>query len=288
LNITRSFHQLCNPPYASQVLCVIDSQKQLSLISSTMFSELFKYAAVIAKHSNASFADERNEYLRNRHEEGRATATILRMARELLVIVKELDIPSEGVTAKQIATAADRWARRQKRIGRARTERFSREVFISVATDWLRFTNRLRQEPRCEKPEPEAELLNDFVSCLDSERGLSQNTITGYLWYTRNFLRWCEQNKMLLAEVRPEHLDLYFVERGAGGWSRVSHVKSANALRAFFRHAARRLRCQPLIEQSIQGPPIYRLEALPDAPHWSEVVRLTDRLKTNRPLDVAD
>jgi len=33
LNITRSFHQLCNPPYASQVLCVIDSQKQLSLIN---------------------------------------------------------------------------------------------------------------------------------------------------------------------------------------------------------------------------------------------------------------
>ena len=178
--------------------------------------------------------------------------------------------------------------RKRKGTGRARTERFSREVFISVATDWLRFTNRLRQEPRCEKPEPEAELLKDFVACLDSERGLSQSTITGYLWYTRNFLRWCERDKLSLEEIRPEHLDLYFVERGAGGWSRVSNVKSANALRAFFRQAGRRQRCQALIEQSIQGPPIYRLEALPDAPHWSEVIRLTDRLNTNRQLDIRD
>jgi hypothetical protein len=33
LNITRTFHQLCNPPYSAQVLCVIDSQKRLSLIT---------------------------------------------------------------------------------------------------------------------------------------------------------------------------------------------------------------------------------------------------------------
>jgi hypothetical protein len=84
---------------------------------STMFEELFKYRAVIEKHRNAPLVAERERYLRQRQQEGRATETLFRIARELLCVATRLEVSSGGVTSDQISAVADTWALEQQQRG---------------------------------------------------------------------------------------------------------------------------------------------------------------------------
>jgi len=68
-----------------------------------MLESLFKYPAVQARHRNAPFFEERDRYLRHRAKQGCAHETLLRIARELPLVVQLLDMPSKSlVTAQHI------------------------------------------------------------------------------------------------------------------------------------------------------------------------------------------
>jgi len=253
-----------------------------------MFEELFQSRAVVNRHRNAPLAAEREQFLRQRQQEGRAPATIFRLARELLCVVTMLEVLPSGVTAKQISDAADQWARKQQKRGRAKTDKWSRHLFISVATEWCRFLSCFCEEAPAEKPQAFVSELVDFAEWMDSERGLSPSTIVHYTWYIKDFLRWCEGRGWRLFETQPNHVDLYLSERGIAGWSRVSSAKAAMALRGFFRHAHRRGWCQVCIADAIQGPRIYRLEGLPSGPAWPDVIRMIESMDTDDPRDIRD
>jgi len=255
---------------------------------STMFEELFKYRAVVNRHKNAPLAAEREQFLRQRQQEGRAPVTIFRLARELLCVVTMLEISPSGITAKQISDAAEQWARKQQKRGRAETDKWSRHLFISVATEWCRFLGYFHEEPSFKEPEVFADELNDFAEWMDSERGLSPSTIMHYIWYINDFLRWSNERGWRLCETRPNQVDEYLSERSTTGWSRVSGAKAAMALRGFFRHAHRRGWCQVCIADAIQGPRIYRQEGLPSGPDWQDVVRLINSMDTDEPRDIRD
>jgi integrase len=62
----------------------------------------------------------------------------------------------------------------------------------------------------------------------------------------------------------------------------------ANILRAFFRYAAMRGWCSPQLAESIRGPRIFALEALPRGPDWSDVQRLLAYMDTDQPRDIRD
>src|SRR4030042_4810434 len=158
-----------------------------------MLQSLFKYPAVLARHRNAPLSEERDHYLRHRAQQGCAHGTLLRIARELLPIVHRLDIPSKSlVTAQQINTAAERWARQQCRRGRAHSFRWSRELFVQVATDWLQFLGRLDKTPA--KPLPFAGVIEEFCQWMSAERGLSSVTVRNYSWHLEQFLKWCKDH----------------------------------------------------------------------------------------------
>ena len=57
-----------------------------------MFETLFHYPSVLARHREGPAAEERQRFLLHRANEGAAPATLLRTARELLVIAKNIDI----------------------------------------------------------------------------------------------------------------------------------------------------------------------------------------------------
>ena len=116
-----------------------------------MFDQLFKRPCVLSRQRNAPLASERASFLAQRAQEGVAPGTLVRLARELLVVVQELDLTNNDVvTPLAIEAAADCWARQQKRRHRAQTKRWSRVFFRQTATDWLRFLGRLHI------PEPES------------------------------------------------------------------------------------------------------------------------------------
>jgi integrase/recombinase XerD len=101
-----------------------------------------------------------------------ARATLLRNAREVLVIADRIDVTAGStVTRQEIEVAAHRWARDQLRRHRVLEPGWSRALFIQTATSWLRFLQVL-EKPESE-PSPFADKMADFAAYMQNERGLS-------------------------------------------------------------------------------------------------------------------
>jgi len=200
-----------------------------------MFDLLFKQPSALARQRNAPLAPERASFLAQRAEEGAARGTLVRLARELLVVVKELDLANNAmITPLAIEAAANRWARHQTRRHRAHTAHWSRIFFRQTATAWLQFLGRLSiSEP---EPKPFASLVERFADNLQHERELSSATIANYQWHIERFLTWFSTQQRIFAEVSVTDTDTFLARQGAY-WCRVSIATSAKALRAFFRYA---------------------------------------------------
>src|ERR1700688_1587861 len=109
-----------------------------------MFDSLFAYPNVLARHEAGPAAEDRDRYLVHRASEGIARTTLRRIAAELLIVARWIDLShGKRVTLQDIDAAARRWAADQQRRCRADSGRWSRQLFIGVATAWLRFLGRL-------------------------------------------------------------------------------------------------------------------------------------------------
>ena len=210
----------------------------------------------------------------------------MRLARELLVVVQELDLVNNHViTPLAIETAADRWAQKQKRRQRAHTKRWSRIFFRQTATDWLRFLGRLHiPEP---EPKPFASLVKHFVNDLQHERGLSPATIANYQWHIERFLTRFSTQQRGFAEVSVADTDAFLTHHGAH-WCRVSIATSAKALRAFFRYAEAQQWCRAGIAAAIESPRLFRDETLPAGPAWEDVQQIIPPVDTKQPRTIRD
>lgn len=252
-----------------------------------MLESLFSYPTVFARHRSAPLFDERDCYLRHCAEQGCAHNTLLRIARELFQIVQLLKMSSQSlVTLKQIRIAADKWARRQYGRGRTHFLKWSRKLFIGVATDWLRFIGRL-DEP-IEEPLPFEGLIEEFRNWMDVERGLSPATVHNYCWHLKQFLQWCDNHNQPLVNIQLPDVDAFLGSHSAKGWCRVSIASSAKALKAFFYYAGRRGWCNPKIAPAVQGPRLFSHDTLPSGPGWDEVERLIGCVASDHPQDIRD
>ncbi len=252
-----------------------------------MFEHLFTYARVLARHRAAPAATERERYLQHCAEQGMARATLLSVANEVRVIAGRLDITDgKPITHEEIRMAADNWARRQRRCGHSSQLRWSRERFIQVATDWLRFLNRLALKAA---RRPELFNLSDkFLLYLREERGLSPHTVQGYRWHLETFLRDLAARDRVFGKVTLADTDAFLAALRERGWSRVSLAKSVKVLRAFFRYAAERGWCSGAMAAGLIGPRLFREEGLPVGPSWPDVQRLINNTNANTPRDIRD
>jgi integrase/recombinase XerD len=252
-----------------------------------MFETLFKRPRALARHREGPAADARERFLMHRAKEGAARGTLLRTARELLVITKHINVATDkAISIHELEAAADRWTRHQQQQGRAHGPRWAREFFILVAKSWLRFLGRLPQ-PECAAP-PYTELIQDFACYMRNECGLSEATVRNRCWHARRFLDgFAEQNRSF-AEVSVRDVDAFLDRHGSQGWGRVTVATSARALRSFFRHVAMRGWCGVGIAAGIVGPRLFEQETLPVGPPWTDVQRLITSTNGNRPRDIRD
>lgn len=249
-----------------------------------MFETLFKYPAVVSRHRDAPLASERESYLVHRVKDGTSLATLRRIARELFVIVREMELRSTTIELDAIESAAARWARRQRRRGRVGQLRWSRSLFVQVARDWLGFLDRLQ------RPEIEAAyyapMVEDFSRFLRVERGLSAATIRNYTWYVEKFLGCLDARGRALATASILDVDAFIMQHRS--WSRVTSACCAKSLRSFFRHAERRGWCANGIGAAIESPRIFKQEALPTGPDWHSVHALIADADSESARDVRD
>lgn len=237
-----------------------------------MFETLFKYPRVLARHRAGPSAEARELFLNHCVSQGLAHATVLRHARELLVIAERIDVTmGETIGSPVIEAAADRWAREQHNRQRVQVLQWSQRLFVQTATNWLRFLGRLESRP---KIVPFADRLADFAAYQRDERGLSRVTIRGQGWHVERFLGWLGEQNRSFDDVSLEDVDAFLADNGRRGWGRVSVSTSAKALRAFFRHAAARGWCAASIAAGIDGPRLFQHEGLPVGPPWPDVQRL--------------
>jgi site-specific recombinase XerD len=240
-----------------------------------MFEKLFNYPAVLSRHLKAPLVSERKSYLAYRARDGTSRGTLLRIARELLVIVREMDLDSKvSISAEAIESAAKRWARRQKRQNRSHGLQHSRRLFSQIARDWLRFLGRLK-EPEA-TPASYTPMIQELSLFMQCERGLSTATIRNYVWYVRQFLGWFYEQERPLDEVSVLDVDT-FVRQHKNNWSRITSVCCAKSLRAFFRYAEKHGWCANGIAEAIESPRIFKQEALPTGLDCSD-----------RPRDIRD
>src|SRR5580704_3985515 len=171
-----------------------------------MFETLFKNPRVIARHRTGPFAEAREHFLKHCANQGLAGATLLRHARELLVIAERIDITLvETIGTQAVEAAADRWAREQHDRHRVQNLQGSRKLFIQTTTNWLNFLARLN-EPH-PKSAPFEERLADFSAYQRDERGLSPATIRGQGWYVEKFLSSLREQNRSLDDVSLEDVD---------------------------------------------------------------------------------
>ena len=249
-----------------------------------MFEKLFRYPSVVCRHREAPFASERESYLAYRAADGASLTTLHRLARELLVIVHEMDLKPLLLRVDAIESAAERWARRQKRRGRAGKLCWSHTLFVQVARDWLRFLGRLEESE--DEAAPYATLIESFASFLRCERGLSVVTIRNYSWYAERFLGWFAAQGNPLVEVSILDVDAFI--RQHPSWSRITSACCAKSLRAFFRHAERHGWCTRGIAAAIESPRIFKQEALPAGPTWDSVRELIASTDNECPRNIRD
>ena len=62
-----------------------------------MFENLFKQPGALSRHRDGPLAAERAAYLAHREKTGAALETLVRLARELLVVVQELDPTTQSL-----------------------------------------------------------------------------------------------------------------------------------------------------------------------------------------------
>lgn len=251
-----------------------------------MFEKLFKQRRALSRHREGPFAKDRESYLAHRAKDGAAPGTLVRIAREVLVVAQELDLKSgTPIALEEVKAAADRWAHRQRRCRRSRTLRWSQVFFLQVATDWLRFLGRL-QEPAA-KQVPFSPLMEDFAAYMRRDRGLSSATIRNYQWHIRQFLTWFSSQRRPFDEVSVEDVDTFLAQNGQR-WCRVSVATSAKALRAFFDHAEKQRWCTAAIAAAIESPRLFRHENLPAGPTWEDLQSLIPRADSHQPRDIRD
>jgi len=254
-----------------------------------MFDQLFRYGKIIDRHRQAPFVVERERFLQHGTAQGMAKNTLTTLATELLVVVQRIDLTAntKPVTSQQIHTAAERWARHQRRQGRSHGLKWSHERFVQVATAWLKFMDRLEiAEP---KHVTGGQWIKPFVEYSLDQRGLSIHSVRFDSHHMSKFFEWLAGQNRTLGRCRLKDVDAFVESLKQKGWCRVSIARSVEALRAFFRYAEHRGWCSAGIAAGIERPRLYRDEGLPVGPDWSDVERLIRHCNEgSRPQDIRD
>jgi hypothetical protein len=109
-----------------------------------------------------------------------------------------------------------------------------------------------------------AQLLAEFASYLEEEKGLAPRTIITRSWVAKDFLYRALQPKRALHEITIRQIDEVLAHKGTeGGYSRRGIQSYASGLRPFFRYAEQQNLCRRGLADAIRAPRVYRNETLP-------------------------
>jgi site-specific recombinase XerD len=250
-----------------------------------MFETLFKRPTVLARYRGGPLSAARERFLEQCATDGYSHSMLCKIAWVLLSLAHRIDIDQGKVTKRDIELAVDSRVRFKHSTKVAQDCQGSRQLFIHIATTWMRSLGIFRPFPDVERP-----FVNEiaaFARYLREERGLSPVTISSrcerLAWFFETLYPQDSLSRISIADV-----DAFIEAKGNNGWKRSSLASLASSLRSFFRYAEGRGWCAPGIAAVIESPRLYAREGLPKGPRWEEVQRLLTSARGDRSSDVRD
>jgi hypothetical protein len=232
-----------------------------------MFDQLFKRATTVARHTEAPLYSERVRYLEHLQDHQVARKTLVRCAAYMLCIGAEFRwrLP-DSVASARINAMANRWVARRVANPTRTDGQASRTVFVSTATNWLRFIGKL-QAPVVKQPGTLH--IEAYARFMRDELNLSAVTIHTRCGRAAEFLRLADVQGRDVAQLDWETIDLILALKGRrDGLTRPSMQTYGYDLRSFLRYLQERGQCQPGLAETIRPPRIYQGETLPAGPSW--------------------
>jgi len=253
-----------------------------------LFNRIFERRKALRRHINAPFLEERLAYLQKWADDGAALQTLRFIAHYLLGITEYLKLhKKEVITLNEIQNAAEKWADRTA--GHVYLKQGFSNVsmirFKSVAINWLKMIGRLKC-PRKQASHAE-ELIDQYVTYMRVEKGLSENTIYGRIFTLEDFFKRIGSS-CSLEKVSALHIDEILKNKRDDGCSRRTIQAYASIIRVFLNYAEGKRWCQRGLAKSIKLARIYRQESLPHGPSWEDVKILLKSVEGNDPTDIRD
>ena len=251
-----------------------------------MFVTLFKRPTVLARYCEGPLSDSRERFLEHCAKSGYSRAMLHKIAWIQLSLAHCIDMDRGQVSARDIESAVDNRLRFANSSQRFQNSQGSRQLFIHIATEWVRNLGCLEPPPVVEKPF--AAQIAAFAQYLREERGLSPVTIATRCERLAWFFESLHPHQDALHTVTITDVDAFITTKGNQGWKRSSLSSLASSLRSFFCYAEGQGWCTPGIAAVIQSPRLYTREGLPEGPSWPDVQRLLASTLGERPVDVRD
>jgi site-specific recombinase XerD len=251
-----------------------------------MFEILFKYPAVIARYRAAPHADSCEHFLKDCANRGYSHAMLCKIAWVLLSVAPGINIDAGEVSLHDIELAVDQRTRFTRRSGHADGFRWSRQMFIHIATEWVQSLGCVVHVPKVERRFTEQ--LETFARHLRDERGLSPVTISTRHDHLTGFFERLASARDSIRAITIADVDAFIEDKGHQGWTRASLGTMASSLRSFFRYAQSQDWCLSGLAAAIESPRIYALEGIPQGPHWEDVQRLLSNADGDRHVDIRD
>ena len=251
-----------------------------------MFEILFKYPAVIARYRTAPHANSCEDFLKACSDRGYSPAMLRKIAWVLLSVAPGIDINADEISLHDIELAVDQRTRFARRSGHADGFRWSRQMFIHVAREWVQSLGCVVSGPKVERRF--AEQLDAFTRYLREERGLSPVTISTRHDHMAGFFERLAPDRDSIRAITIADVDTFIVDKGHRAWTRASLSTLAGSLRSFFRYAQSQGWCLSGLADVIDPPRMYALEGIPQGPLWEDVQRLLLNAEGDRHADIRD
>lgn len=248
------------------------------------FEELMSTPATLDRHRMEPLVQEREAFLRYLRDTcGTGLGNIRTTACYLLQIVRLLRLRElRNVTPQEIEVVAARWIKRRHVYHNCRGGIHAQRHFAWTARRWFRFLGNYKIR---RAPQPFAKYLDAYVRAMKDEKGLSEVTIRGRRFRTREFLIWFAKKHRPLKTVKINDLDSYIFRPGTSRGP-VAIKCECGVLRAFFYYAETRGWCSPGIARDIKAPLLRQDPFERRGLEWSDVVRLLQATAGPEPADI--
>ena len=251
-----------------------------------MFDTLFKRPTLLSRYCEGPLSDSRELFLKQCAKSGYSRSMLHKIAWIQLSLSHCIEMDRGKLTARDIESAVDNRLRFVHSPQNLQNSQGSRQLFIHIATEWMRSLGCLESPPAVEKPF--AAQIAAFARYLREERGLSSVTIATRCERLAWFFGSLNPHRDALHTVTIIDVDTFITAKGNQGWKRSSLSSLASSLRSFFRYAEGQGWCTSGIAAVIESPRLYTREGLPQGPSWVDVQRLLASTRGDRPVDVRD